>query len=216
MNENPKDLLASLSEKFDDSLVQMKPAYSGGQPMPYVSQGLVTKRLNAKAPDWSSRILGREMITMPILRYDRDAKKKIMKDVTWVEMTLELTIPGLGTRQEVGVAEMVNDYGTAAKAAASDALKRAAMRFGVALYMWEQKEEQEGEDNAPNPLTEAQERVIAEARDMAEQATPYPAIILHLRQLQADATPDQWTAIRRQFLEIRRRYYPETLQQQEA
>ncbi len=141
----PARLIEQLSERFDDSLVQMKPAYSGGQKMPYVSQGLVTKRLNAKALDWSSRILGRETITFPIMRYDKDAGKKILKDITWVEITLELTIPALGSRQEVGVAEMVGDYGTAVKAAASDALKRAAMRFGVALYMWESKEEQDGE-----------------------------------------------------------------------
>jgi len=61
--------------------------------------------------------------------------------------------------------------------------------------------------DAPDALTDAQERVIAEARDMAEQATPYPAIVNHLRPLQADANPDQWTTIRRALKAIKDAHY---------
>lgn len=185
-----------LSERFDARLEQRKPAYSGGSPMPYISHGLCTKRLNTVCPDWSSRLLGREIVTLPIARYDKEARGKIAKNVTWVEITVELTIGGV-SRQEVGVAELVNDYGTAAKAAASDGLKRAAMRFGVALYLWESLEEQDGDESgirlyyegdkhdppehlldrpqaAPRPRAAAPQRPPERARDLSPVANLGP------------------------------------------
>ncbi len=61
--------------------------------------------------------------------------------------------------------------------------------------------------DAPGPLTEAQQQVIAQAWDMGETKTAYPAVINHLRPLQADATPDQWTAIKRALAAIKAQHY---------
>lgn len=62
-------------------------------------------------------------------------------------------------------------------------------------------------DYSPTLVTDKQEQVFAEAWDMATQAQPYPAVVSHLRQLQADATPDQWTAIRRALAAIKAKHY---------
>lgn len=63
--------------------------------------------------------------------------------------------------------------------------------------------------DARDALTEAQERTIAEAWDMGNAQTPYPTVVNHLRQLQADATPDQWTAIKRALAAIKAKQYPQ-------
>lgn len=167
MSEQKADALQTLSklaDHFDPDVVQMKPAYSGGKPMPYVSHGLVTKRLNARVPGWCSRILGREVVTVPVV------VNKQRQDKTYVEVTLEVSLPDGSYHQEVGAAEVGRDYGTAVKAAASDALKRAAMRFGVALYLWETLEEGEEEadptqgwaDQIANAETPAELDTLAE------------------------------------------------------
>jgi len=91
------------------------------------------------------------------------------------------------------------------KGAITDALKKAATLFGVGLETYADEHEA-----APDALTEAQERIVAEARDMATESQPYPAVVNHLRQLQTDATPDQWTAIKRALAAIKARHYQTT------
>ncbi len=61
--------------------------------------------------------------------------------------------------------------------------------------------------DAPDPLTDAQERVIAQAYDLAQAGDQYPAVIALLKTLQADATPDQWTAIKRALAAIKAKHY---------
>jgi hypothetical protein len=127
-----EDRVKRLSEPFDQAVIQYKP--KGGRQTPFVSHGLVNKRLNKEAPGWSSRIVatGVDVTQNPKggLLYTAD-------------VTLELTVAGV-TRAEVGTNNQpVPDRGQALKSAASDALKRAAMRFGVALDLWESLDEQD-------------------------------------------------------------------------
>lgn len=65
--------------------------------------------------------------------------------------------------------------------------------------------------NAPAPpdttLTDEQERVIAQARDMAEAGDTYPAVIALLKTLQVGASPAQWTEIRRALASIKAEHY---------
>jgi hypothetical protein len=128
-----EDRIKRLSEPFDARFIQQKPG-PGGRRMDFVSHGTVTKRLNERAPGWSSRIVasGVDVTQSPKggLLYTAD-------------VTLELTVAGV-TRAEVGTNNQpVADRGQALKSAASDALKRAAMRFGVALDLWESLDEQD-------------------------------------------------------------------------
>jgi hypothetical protein len=128
-----EDRIKRLSEPFDARFIQQKPG-PGGRRMDFVSHGTVTKRLNERAPGWSSRIVasGVDVTQSPKggLLYTAD-------------VTLELTVAGV-TRAELGTNNQpVADRGQALKSAASDALKRAAMRFGVALDLWESLDEQD-------------------------------------------------------------------------
>jgi hypothetical protein len=96
----------------------------------------VTKRLNAVCPGWSSRVVETYTSVNP-------AGLLVCAGVL-----LELTIPGVGSRQEFGTANQPRNFGDDAKNAASDALKRAAMRFGVALDLWEDMDEADEDAHA--------------------------------------------------------------------
>jgi hypothetical protein len=62
---------------------------------------------------------------------------------------------------------------------------------------------------APEPvaLTDEQEKVIAQAWEMAEAHDTYPAIIALIRTLRAAATPQQWAAIKEVGARIQRKHY---------
>lgn len=64
--------------------------------------------------------------------------------------TVELTLPGLGSRQHIGVQRMINNGGEdLVKGAITDGLKKAATLFGVALELY-------GEDVEHTPAQSAQ------------------------------------------------------------
>ncbi len=203
----------ALVKAFDPGVVRKKPG-QGGKKMDYVSHGSVTERLNQVDPDWS-------MDTRATYTY---AGKDGRLHVEGVEIAL--TVCGV-TRVEAGGPQRQDGFANEIKNAYSDALKRAAMRFGVALTIWESSVEAQYDEDvnpdyeppAPAPrqtpqepqnaaeTTTIQERTIAEAWDMASEAQPYPAVVNHLRQLQADASPDQWTAIKRALAAIKAKHY---------
>lgn len=128
----------ALSREFDPAVIQIKPGSARKPATKYVSHGSCTKRLNAVCPGWSSRVV--ETYT-----YLDPAGLLVCAGVL-----LELTIPGVGSRQEFGTANQPRTFGDDAKNAASDALKRAAMRFGVALDLWESMDEHD-EDAQEEP-----------------------------------------------------------------
>jgi hypothetical protein len=152
-----RKIIDQLSEEFPAHVIQVKPGSNRKPATKYVSHGSCTKRLNAVCPGWSSRVV--ETYT-----YVNPAGLLVCAGVL-----LELTIPGAGSRQEFGTANQPRNFGDDAKNAASDALKRAAMRFGVALDLWEDMDEADedaqGEPAAsaapPTPITERRERDTA-------------------------------------------------------
>ncbi len=90
------------------------------------------------------------------------------------------------------------------KGAITDAMKKAATLFGVALELY--GPDYGAEPDAPT-MTPIQERTIAEAWDMGDAQTPYHAVVNHLRPLQADATPEEWNAIKRALAAIKAKHY---------
>lgn len=64
----------------------------------------------------------------------------------------------------------------------------------------------------PVKLTEDQEKVIAQALDMAEAGDTYGATKALVLTLKQAATEEQWEEIKRQWETIRRKHYPMTLQ----
>jgi len=92
----------------------------------YVSHAAVTQRLNDAAPDWT---------------YDVKAVEA-KDDNGWPHVVAvfgTMTIGGV-SRQEVGAVDSPSSYGQELKEAISDFVRRAAMRFGVALDLWSKED----------------------------------------------------------------------------
>lgn len=141
----------SLAAEFPSNKVQPKTG-RGGKTFKYISHGLVTERLNHVDPNWSS-----QMVTEHIY-YDDDKRPHCGA------VTIALTI-GSVTRVETGGPQNITgsekfpyNFADEMKNAYSDALKRAAMRFGVALSMWEDLIESEGDEDANPNQTYAESR----------------------------------------------------------
>lgn len=112
-----------LNRDFDRSLIRKKQSYD------YIAHGLVTDRLTEADPDWSSRVLDTFTYT--------DTATGVLH---CSGVLMELTVGGV-TRTEAGAVGLPGKFALEVKAAMSDALKRCAMRFGVALSIWEKTSE---------------------------------------------------------------------------
>lgn len=175
--------IRALSEEFPQHVIQIKPGSKPGAAQykpatPYVSHGSVTKRLNDVCPGWSSRVV--EWHT-----YMDPAGK-----LQCAGVTLEVTMPNAGSHQEFGKAATPRNFGDDAKNAMSDALKRCAMRFGVALDLWESADEHdedspyeanpkdggyEGGLRQPAPPRQQPQRPRPEPLNAAPPGSPYDA-----------------------------------------
>lgn len=118
-DKTPAEMLDALGKPFPRTAIKQRKG-GGGKSLSYVETHTVIHRLNtATNGDWSFHI----------------------KDVQWRNDVLmvqgELTIPGLGTRSGFGVQQVVERAGEdLVKGAASDALKKCATLFGVALELY--------------------------------------------------------------------------------
>lgn len=112
-----------LSTPFPATKVKKKPG-PGGRSLDYISHGLITERLNGADPDWSW-----DVVTEHIY-YDEQKRPHC------AGVTIRLTVGGV-TRIEAGGPQRQETLANELKNAYSDALKRGAMRFGVALSVWE-------------------------------------------------------------------------------
>jgi hypothetical protein len=127
--------LEKLAKPFPPEKVKQKRG-QGNRVMSYISHGLVTERLNEVDPDWSSDVLTEHIY--------RDAQTGRLH---CEGVTLRLTINGV-SRVESGGPQRQDGFANEIKNAYSDALKRAAMRFGVALSMWESLVDAEYDEDA--------------------------------------------------------------------
>ena len=110
--------LAKLRAPFPKDAIKQRKG-GGGRTFDYVETHTVIHRLNSACPSWDFRLTRFEQV----------------KDVYIA--TGELTIPGLGTRTGIGVQRVDERAGEdLVKGASSDALKKAATLFGVALELY--------------------------------------------------------------------------------
>lgn len=119
-----KETLEKLSSKFPENLVGHKTGFKGGPTLSYISHAIVTEHLNKLAPNWKTRLL--EVYTY------NDAQGMIH----CAGVSIEMEIDGV-TRVESGGPQRQDGFANEIKNAMSDAIKRCAMRFGVALYIWD-------------------------------------------------------------------------------
>lgn len=115
----------------------------------YVGHGAITERLLSVDPDW----------TWEPLAFD-DGLPKITQRGGDLELWIRLTI---GNRSKIGVGSCPANQFDAAKVLIGDALRNAAMRFGVALDLWIKGEDK---DNEPG------ERVESKRQRSGMQRTP--------------------------------------------
>lgn len=133
----------NLAQPFDPKQIRTKPGRGGSRPLTFISHGLITARLNEVDPAWSNTI--DEVYTYA------DAQGR-----THCEgVLLTLTVGGV-SRQEMGGPQRQDGFTNECKNAASDALKRAAMRFGVALSMWDSLVDAEGDEDAEGEVVDGE------------------------------------------------------------
>lgn len=150
---------AALREPFPDSAIGKLP--KGGTQLDYVGHAAVTDRLLKVDPLWTWEPLATADDGGPLVRIGgKDAE-------LWIRMTVcGVTRIGVGTAP-AGSFEL-------AKQLVSDAIRNAAMRFGVALDLWSREDLHDAESQA---------RAAAEPRIPAERADA-------IRKLLNDADPD--------------------------
>lgn len=131
MNEEQRNALA---KPFDPRLIRQKPG-QGGRKMSYISHAIITERLSEVDPNWTFR---------PIATYTYADPNTGRLHCEGVEV--ELTVCGV-SRVEAGGPTRQDGFPNEIKNAYSDAIKRAAMRFGVGLSMWDSLVDAEFDDD---------------------------------------------------------------------
>ena len=121
---SPADVLELLAKPFRPEVIQTRQI--AGRTVSYVPVAAVVSRLNRAAGSWDWRVVSISTENMSLTR------KGAATDVPVATVIGSLEIPGLGVREGVGV-HPVEGSEDAGKAAASDALKRAAALFGTPL-----------------------------------------------------------------------------------
>lgn len=128
-----------LTRAFPASAIKQRSG-GGGRMLDYVEGHTVIHRLNeATGNNW-------EMAVRSISRQDLGGGRSLMT------AHVALTLPGLGTREHIGIQEVTANAGDLVKGAVTDALKKAATLFGVGLELYGPDYEAGEVDAAPAPL----------------------------------------------------------------
>ena len=148
---------AELRKPFPDSAIGTLP--KGGTNLSYVGHAATTDRLLSVDPAWTWRPLATDDAGLPAL--DRAGN-------LWIELTV------------CGVTRLGVGDGKSAKECIGDAIRNAAMRFGVALDLWSKEElEQSHGPAAVTPADPPSEPPAPAVRTMsrkpAEDRAPVPA-----------------------------------------
>ncbi len=124
--EEPKDIAQALARPFDAAEIKFKPgATSGGRAlaMPYVDARVVQDRLD--------EVLG-------VMGW-QDSYERLPDGAVVCRLQIRIDGGEWITKTDVGGESEQPDGGDRTKAAFSDALKRAAVKFGVGRYLYRQK-----------------------------------------------------------------------------
>ena len=140
---------AALRKPFPRESIGKLP--KGGTMLDYVGHAATTDRLLAVDPLWSWEPFSTDANGLPAL----DSKNNL-----WIRLTI------------CGVTRIGVGDGTSAKIIVGDAIRNAAMRFGVALDLWS-KEELEGSHDEDAP--KAEPKAPAVTRTMSRPARQAPA-----------------------------------------
>lgn len=157
--------LAQLREPFAPECINELP--KGGTVLSYVGHAFVTERLLEVDPEWSWEPFALDERGLPACDYDEHGKPVGL----WIRLTVcGVTRPGYGTCEARKVEAMKELIG--------DALRNAAMRFGVALDLWK-KDLPHATDAAPAraqaPTPQARTNGAQNGAQRPQQASDVPA-----------------------------------------
>lgn len=163
-------LYKAFEKEFDSDSVRSRKV-RGGKTIRYVPAPPIIRRLNEIAPDWQFEVDFVSSIMVKETRYDRDNKPY---DVEYNQIAVvgKLTIEGV-TRQQFGSGDDDGaTYGEGLKGAGTDALKKCASLFGIALYLYEEDEnprpDNGGGGRRGNPDQKASDKQRAMLRGKAD------------------------------------------------
>jgi hypothetical protein len=195
--------LAKIKEPLDPKLIKVRveDAYVDGKKttkeFKYVSQATVINILNeAFGHQWSfetPHAFVQEAQPTKVTVYNSATKRreeildengdpKLKAEPSYAVVCGRLTIPGLGVKEQWGSCVLKGGssvQSSAFKAAASDALKKCASLFGVAIELYEDDAPQEESQAAPTPQQQT--------RPMSQRAPRPTAPAQH-------TSSDEWTA----------------------
>jgi hypothetical protein len=164
---------AELRKPFPDSAIGTLP--KGGTNLSYVGHAATTDRLLSVDPAWTWRPLATDDAGLPAL--DRAGN-------LWIELTV------------CGVTRLGVGDGKSAKECIGDAIRNAAMRFGVALDLWSKEELEQSHGPAAVPPADPPSEPAAPAvRTMSRRPSPERA--------PAPISPEQRTKIMAQFGDLK-------------
>ena len=130
-----------IQQRLDPSEIKERRDNSGNV-FKYVEAPTVIRILNeAFNYQWSFEVV-REEIVQSVPKWDKN-KKQYIEQPPYVTVLGRLTVPGWGVREQYGSKTLIggaDNQESAKKAAASDALKKCASLFGIALELYEKEQ----------------------------------------------------------------------------
>lgn len=141
---------AVLTKAFPHEAIKQRKA-SDGKALSYVAGHTVIHRLNDATPEWEFTI---KNISTSVIGKDKNGE-----DVVLIQAHVALTLPGMGTREHIGVQSVFARSGEDLyKGAITDGLKKAATLFGVGLELYGPDYEDDDGQKASTPAPTIQRR----------------------------------------------------------
>lgn len=173
MTRTPAEITADLLAPFPPELLEQKEGKT------YIPHELVRERLIDATDNQFDWIVTNQDYRDDgaVVRKSKDDAGQIIKNENGVDalfgrvtsiVTGTLTIPGLGNRSGIGtqVIEARQGEDAAYKGAESDALKRAAMAFGVGLYLYKNPATQRAAERATTPRQATTRTAVQKAENV--------------------------------------------------
>lgn len=122
--EQPKNAKKVIERKLDPSWIKQRKG-RGNTTLDYLEGARVIQLLNeAFDYKWSFQVVKKQLV------------QPYGNGRPFIELLGRLTIPGVGVKEAFGSKDLVGDESQCSKAAATDALKKAASLVGVGLELW--------------------------------------------------------------------------------
>lgn len=158
----PANKISRLKKKYKDKFTGQFREIE----LDYVGHADVTERLLEADPHWNWQPMAVDQYGLPIFTKDADGNP--------VGLWIRLEVCG---HQRLGYGSCEQGKADAVKELIGDAIRNAAMRFGVALALWSKTREDDASFQEPAAATEAPRRSSAKPRPVAEPEPTSPPIL---------------------------------------